>query len=129
MTVQRLISIIDDDYAVRNGLSNLLRSAGYKVIGFASAEDFLKYNAAYSVDAIILDVKLAGINGFELLARLVNSRPPLPVILISGHGDERMRARAIDEGAVTFLRKPIDVDTLLTCIRHIVAKGGGSHES
>ena len=124
MTVQRLIPIIDDDYAVRNGLSNLLRSAGYEVIGFASAEDFLKYNAAYSVDAIILDVKLAGINGFELLARLANSRPPLPVILISGHGDERMRARAINEGAVAFLRKPIDVDTLLECIRLIVAKGG-----
>jgi|SRR5476649_26811 len=129
MSVQRLISVIDDDHAVRNGLSNLLRSAGYEAIGFATSADFLKYYAVYGADCIILDVRLKGISGLELLAQLVKSGCAPPVIVISGHGDPHMAAKAMDLGAVAFLRKPIDVDTLLTCIRHIVAKGGGSHES
>ncbi len=129
MSVQRLISVIDDDHAVRNGLSNLLRSAGYEAIDFASAEDFLKYYAVHGVDCVILDVRLKGISGLELLARLVKSRSAPPVIVISGHGGEQMCASALDTGALAFLRKPIDVDTLLECIRLIVTKSGGRHES
>lgn len=121
-----LISIIDDDRSVRGGLSNLLLSAGYATMCFESAEQFLNAAALGRVDFVILDVKLKGISGVELTALLARSRPGLPVVLISGHGDENMGKQAIIAGAVSFMRKPIDVDRLLEHIQHALAKRGRS---
>ncbi|WP_410012588.1 response regulator transcription factor [Sodalis sp. C49] len=126
MTHSLLIAIIDDDRSVRSGLSNLLQSAGYATISFESAEQFLNDEARDSIDFVILDVKLKGINGFELISRLGQSRPGLPVMLISGHGDEDMAQRALNAGAVSFMRKPIDVDMLLEHIQRVLAQRGGS---
>ncbi|WP_413721863.1 response regulator transcription factor [Sodalis sp. RH23] len=126
MTPSLLIAIIDDDRSVRSGLSNLLQSAGYATISFESAEQFLNDEARDSIDFVILDVKLKGINGFELISRLGQSRPGLPVMLISGHGDEDMAQRALNAGAVSFMRKPIDVDMLLEHIQRVLAQRGGS---
>lgn len=124
MTLSLLISIIDDDRSVRSGLSNLLQSAGYSTICFESAEQFLNDDALDTIDFVILDVKLKGIDGFELISRLGHSRPALPVMLISGHGDEDMGKRALGAGAVAFMRKPIDVDLLLEHIRRVSAERG-----
>ncbi|HEY0210198.1 response regulator transcription factor [Acerihabitans sp.] len=126
MTPPLLISIIDDDRSVRSGLSNLLQSAGYATICFESAEEFLNDEALGSIDFVILDVKLKGMDGFELISRLARLRPALPVMPISGHGDEEMRKRALSAGAVSFMRKPIDVDMLLDHIQRVLAKRGGS---
>ncbi|NDL65138.1 response regulator transcription factor [Acerihabitans arboris] len=126
MTASLLISIIDDDRSVRSGLSNLLQSAGYATICFESAEEFLNDEALENSDFVILDFKLKGINGFELIRRLEQSRPSPPVMLISGHGDEDMGKPAISAGAVVFMRKPIDVDLLLEHIQRVLAKRGGS---
>lgn len=126
MTPPLLISIIDDDRSVRSGLSNLLQSAGYATICFESAEEFLNDEALGNIDFVILDVKLKGMDGFELISRLARLHPALPVMPISGHGDEEMRKRALSAGAVSFMRKPIDVDMLLDHIQRVLAKRGGS---
>lgn len=112
------IVIVDDERSVRSGLCNLLQSDGFDTEAFDSAEAFLlDKNAQDGAALLIIDVKLKGMSGFDLYRQLVaHSRPP-PVIFISGHGDENMLWYAINLGAVTFLRKPINVDTLLDYIR------------
>ena len=113
------IVIVDDERSVRSGLCNLLQSDGYETEAFDSAEAFLLDKPAQTQAALlILDVKLKGMSGFDLYRQLVaQAPPPPPVIFISGHGDENMLWYAISLGAVTFLRKPINVDTLLDYIR------------
>lgn len=112
------IVIVDDERSVRSGLCNLLQSDGYETEAFDSAEAFLLDKPAQTQAALlILDVKLKGMSGFDLYRQLVAQAPPPPVIFISGHGDENMLWYAISLGAVTFLRKPINVDTLLDYIR------------
>jgi FixJ family two-component response regulator len=112
------IVIVDDERSVRSGLSNLLQSDGYETDAFESAEAFLDDKSALAnASLLILDVKLKGMSGFDLYRRVVLQLMPPPVIFISGHGDENMLWYAINLGAVTFLRKPINVDTLLDTIR------------
>ena len=112
------IVIVDDEPSVRSGLCNLLQSDGYETGAFESAEAFL-LDASVRREAalLILDVKLKGMSGIALYQQLLAQADPPPVIFISGHGDENMLWYAIHLGAVTFLRKPINVDTLLDYIR------------
>lgn len=117
------IAVIDDEPAVRSGLSNLLRSEGYAVEGFASAEAFLQTRAVPAVVLAIIDVKLTGMDGFALFAHLLRCPAPPPVIFISGHGDETMQNAALALGAVAFLRKPINIDTLLEHIQRVLSRG------
>lgn len=117
MVLSPRIVIVDDERSVRSGLCNLLQSDGYETEAFDSAEAFLLDKAAQDEAALlILDVKLKGMSGFELYRQLVAQSTPPPVIFISGHGDETMLWYALNLGAVTFLRKPINVDTLLDYI-------------
>ncbi|PLR31440.1 response regulator [Chimaeribacter californicus] len=113
------IAIIDDERSVRSGLSNLLQSEGYRVAAFASAEDFLHDSGTPAIILAIIDVKLAGMSGFDLFDHLARYPAPPPVIFISGHGDEQMERAALDLGAVAFLRKPINIDTLLEHIQRV----------
>jgi len=115
------MAIIDDERSVRSGLSNLLQSEGYRVAVFASAEDFLHDTGTPPLTLLMIDVKLAGMSGFELFDHLARYPAPPPVIFISGHGDEQMERAALDLGAVAFLRKPINIDTLLEHIRRVLA--------
>lgn len=118
MVLSPRIVIVDDERSVRSGLCNLLQSDGYETEAFDSAEAFLLDKTAQDQAALlILDVKLKGMSGFELYRQLVAQSTPPPVIFISGHGDETMLWYALNLGAVTFLRKPINVDTLLDYIR------------
>lgn len=118
MMLSPRIVIVDDERSVRSGLCNLLQSDGYETDAFESAEAFLQDKSALADAALlILDVKLKGMSGFELYRQLVAQSTPPPVIFISGHGDETMLWYALNLGAVTFLRKPINVDTLLDYIR------------
>lgn len=122
MTLSARIVIVDDERSVRSGLSNLLLSEGYSTCVFDSAEAFLNDEAALAQACLlILDVKLKGMSGLELYCNVILHSSPPPVIFISGHGDEQMQQYALSRGAVAFLHKPINIDTLLEHIRRLLA--------
>lgn len=125
MTATALVCIVDDDGPVRTALANLLQSAAYATVAFASGEALLASTRLADIDCAVLDIRLGGMDGFALQQRLLEKLPGLPVVLISGHGDEAMRQRALKAGAIAFLRKPIDVDALLACIHDALATRGG----
>jgi FixJ family two-component response regulator len=111
-----LIAIVDDDDALRNSLDNLLRSAGFRAHGFASAEAFLRSDQARETACLILDVRMPGMNGLELQRQMVAANWQLPIIFITSHTDDEARARALAAGAVAFLYKPCREDDLLHAI-------------
>ncbi|ADU69244.1 response regulator transcription factor [Pantoea sp. At-9b] len=124
MTLPQHIVIVDDERSVRNGLSNLLHSDGYTTSLYESGEALLcDDNALTGAAMLIIDVRLKGMSGFELFAVLQQQAVTLPVIFISAEQEEAVQWYAIALGAVTFLRKPIDVDTLLTIIRNELSHG------
>ena len=116
MPSSSLISIVDDDDSVRESLSGLIRSVGFRVMVFASAEEFLNSNHLSDTDCLILDVRMPGMNGLDLQRRLAASHMSIPVIFITAHGDEEARVRALNGGAVEYLLKPFSEDALLTAI-------------
>ena len=111
-----LISVVDDDDSVRESLSGLIRSVGFRVMVFASAEGFLSSNRVSDTNCLILDVRMPGMNGVELQHRLAASHTPIPVIFITAHGDEEARVRALNDGAVEYLLKPFSEEALLKAI-------------
>ncbi|UIL55019.1 MULTISPECIES: response regulator [Pantoea] len=118
MQLSQRIVVIDDERSVRSGLTNLLRSEGYLTEAFESAESLLSDDAAMANAALfIIDVQLKGMNGFELFINLTQRIENPPGIIISGNGDENMLRYAINLGAIAFLPKPIEIDTLFEHIR------------
>jgi two-component system response regulator FixJ len=112
-----LISVVDDDYSVRESLARLIRSVGYAVQVFGSAEEFLRAGPGRRPDCLILDIRMPGMNGLELQRLVSVSDPDLPVIFITAHAlDEEARARALGAGAVDYLLKPLREDELLKAI-------------
>ncbi len=111
-----LISVVDDDDSVRESLSGLIRSVGFKVMVFASAEGFLSSNRVSDTNCLILDVRMPGMNGLELQHRLAASHMSIPVIFITAHGDDEARVRALNDGAVEYLLKPFSEEALLKAI-------------
>lgn len=117
-----LICVLDDDQDVRSSLESLLRSAGYSVQGFATPEEFLACDAADTAVCLVLDVQLGSANGLDFQQELIESDTPIPVILISGHGDIPMTVRAMRAGAVTFLSKPFDEHELLAAVQEAATR-------
>ena len=116
MVTPPLISVVDDDDAVRESLHGFIRSVGFAAKGFASAEEFLAWQDRRKTDCLILDLRMPGMNGLELQQELVATHSAVPVIFITAHGDEEARARALGAGAVDFLCKPFSEDALLDAI-------------
>ncbi len=116
------IFVIDDDGSVRQGLSRLLRSSGYRTQTFVSAEAFLSQMPGAHPACIVLNVQLPGLDGLELQERLAVEGPHLPIIFITGHGDIRTTVRAMKMGAVDFLEKPVDEQDLLAAIDQALGK-------
>jgi len=117
MAKRSLISVVDDDESVRESLESLLRSVGFAVKVFALAEEFLNSSSLGETDCLILDVRMPGIDGFELYRRLVASRREMPVIFITAHGsNEEVRSQALRDGAVDYLIKPFGEDELLAAV-------------
>ena len=114
----RLISIVDDDPLVREGLLSLMRSAGFATQAFASAEEFLSLAHRDDIACLILDVGLPGISGLELQSQLTAtvSNHRTPVVFMTARDDEATRQRALKGGAVDFLRKPVRREALLNAI-------------
>lgn len=111
-----LISIIDDDEALRIALDDLIRSAGLRARGYSSAEAFLQSNELRETDCLILDLCLSGMSGLELQRRLAENDFDLPIIFMTAHERGDQRRQAIEAGAVAFLNKPFDEAELLNAI-------------
>ena len=111
-----LISVVDDDDSVRESLSGLIRSVGFGVMVFASAEEFLSSNRLLDIDCLILDVRMPGMSGIDLQRQLAATHTSIPVIFITAHGDEEARVRALNGGAVDYLLKPFSEEALLKAI-------------
>ena len=111
-----MISIIDDNDSVRESLERLMRSVGFAVNVFASAEEFLDSDRLRYTDCLILDVRLPGMNGLELQRHLATSHSEIPIIFITSHEDDELRARALNAGAVDYFLKPFNDEDLLDAI-------------
>jgi FixJ family two-component response regulator len=113
----RLVAVVDDDNSMRSALQGLLKAVGLSSQAFASAEEFLKSGQQHQTACLITDIRMAGISGLELQARLNAEHCRIPTIFITAHGDAQMRMRALRAGAVEFLSKPFDDEALLETVR------------
>jgi FixJ family two-component response regulator len=121
----RLVAIVDDDESVRRALQDLIESDGLSALCFGSAEQFLDSEARNKAACLIADIRMPGLSGLELQAKLKAERCRIPVVFITAHGDAEMRIHAMREGAVQFLSKPFD-DTVLLEIVHAALKRSGN---
>lgn len=112
-----MVAVIDDDDSYRVAVERLLKSAEFAVQSFGSAEDFLNSGHQRETGCLISDIRMPGISGLDLQARLNSDHCPIPTIFITAHGDEKMRLQAMRSGAVKFLTKPFDGETLLEAVR------------
>jgi FixJ family two-component response regulator len=113
----KLIAVIDDDESMQDSLCDLIGSAGLVARCFGSAEEFLEYDLHYEVGCLIAEIQMPGMSGLELQARLKEERCNIPIIFITSNGSARLRIQAMREGAVEFLRKPLDHQLLLETVR------------
>lgn len=124
-----IVFVIDDDISIRESLELLLRSVGLKAQIFASAEQFLAYPRVMAPACLILDVSLPGVNGLELQKRIAVDRANMPIIFITGYGDVPTTVQAMKAGAVEFLTKPFNDETLLSAIGDAVERSRSAIES
>lgn len=116
-----VISIIDDDESVREATRGLIRSLGYVAATFASAEEFLNSSSLHETTCLITDVHMPGISGIELQRRLIAKGHRLPIIFITAFPEAKVRAQALAAGALGFLSKPFNDETLITCLDQALA--------
>jgi FixJ family two-component response regulator len=123
----RLISIVDDDPLVREGLISLMRSAGFATQAFGSAEEFLSLAQRDDIACLILDVRLPGISGLELQSQLTAtvSNHRTPVVFVTARDDDAARQQALKGGAVDFLRKPVRREALLNAVQLALQRNDG----
>ncbi|HET9717408.1 MAG TPA: response regulator FixJ [Pseudolabrys sp.] len=122
MQPEPIVYVIDDDEAVRQSLEFLLQTAGIQVRGFESAKAFFAVLPDVRSGCIITDVRMPDITGIDLLRRVKELNLPLPVIVITGHGDIALAVEAMKIGAIDFLEKPFDDDLLLSAVRTALNK-------
>jgi len=115
-TEKGLISIVDDDESVRKALKRLFKSVGLRVEAFASAEDFLSLASPQHTACLVLDLRLPGMSGLELQAKLLSANCHIPIVFISAHGDQQARKQALAAGAIDFLQKPFSEKALFDAI-------------
>jgi FixJ family two-component response regulator len=113
----KVVAIVDDDELMRGALRGLLKAVGLPAQDFASAEEFLDSGRQHHTACLIADIRMPGISGLELQAKLNADRCRIPIIFITAHGDEKMRMQAMRGGAVEFLAKPFDDEALLESVR------------
>jgi two-component system, LuxR family, response regulator FixJ len=117
-----LVHIIDDDQAIRRSLTMLAEAAGHTVRAHADAESFLRRLDADAAGCVVTDVRMPGLSGMDLLRRLVDIAPDLPVVVITGHGDVPMAVAALKAGAADFIEKPFDSDAFLKALREALRR-------
>jgi FixJ family two-component response regulator len=112
--------VIDDDALIRDGIESLIKSIGLRVQTFASANDFLLAKRPDAPACLVLDVRMPGLNGLDLQRKLIDANIHIPIIFITGHGDIPMSVRAMKEGALEFLTKPVRGQDLLDAVQKAV---------
>jgi len=121
-----LVSIVEDDQLFRESMRRLMRSLGYMVDVFSSAAEFLACPSLGETACLIADVHMPAMTGLELHRHLIGVGHPIPTILVTAYPNDVDRTRALNDGVVCYLRKPIDEQNLLRCLRTVLSPGGGS---
>jgi FixJ family two-component response regulator len=111
-----LISIVDDDESIREATKGLVRSLGYLAATFASAEEFLSSGHVNETSCLITDVQMPGLSGVELQRRLIAQGRLMPTIFVTAFPDDRTRTRVLTAGAIGYLSKPYDEESLIACL-------------
>jgi FixJ family two-component response regulator len=123
MPIAPLLSVVDDDESFRESMKRLMRSLGYTVEAFASAADLLASPRLVETACLIADVHMPGMTGLELYRHLIAAGHAIPTILVTAYPNDADRARALDDGAIGYLRKPVDQQQLMGCLRAALASG------
>ncbi len=123
MLEHRLISIVEDDEPFRESMKKLVRLLGYTVETFPSPSSFLASPFVSTTACLVADVQMPGMTGAELHRHLVATGHRIPTILVTAYPDESVRSRALKEGVVCYLSKPVDDEHLEHCIRSAVESG------
>jgi len=121
-----IVFVVDDDVSVRESLELLIKFAGWQPETFSSGADFLARPRTTTPSCLVLDISLPDLNGLELQKLIASERTDMPIIFITGHGDVPMTVQAMKAGAVEFLTKPFDDETLLTAIRHAIKRSAAA---
>jgi FixJ family two-component response regulator len=117
------IAVVDDDESARSAIQGMLRSVGWQARSFCSAEEFLASGQLCETACLISDIRMPGMSGLELQARLVEEGWRIPIIFVTAHGDSRTQVRAMRAGARAFLGKPFDDKVLLQEVRTALEGG------
>jgi FixJ family two-component response regulator len=117
-----LVAVVDDDESMRAAIEDLLSSVGIKAKSYVSAEEFLLSGLQNEIACLISDIRMPGMTGLELQAKLVAQGSRVPIIFITAHGNARMRMQALNAGAIEFLGKPFDDESLLGSVRAALAR-------
>jgi FixJ family two-component response regulator len=117
MAERSLIAVVDDDESVRESLPDLLREFGFAARAFSSAEEFLASGCIGEAQCLILDITMPGMSGRDLQHELKRRRQTVPIVFITAHGDEALRPRVLEQGAVECLFKPFSDTALLEAIQ------------
>ncbi|HSY36570.1 MAG TPA: response regulator [Acidobacteriaceae bacterium] len=118
----KIVAVVDDDDSVRTAIQGLLKSVGLLARAYASAEEFLHSGQQHQSACLIADIRMPGMSGLELQARLNAESCQIPTIFITAHGDQEMRLQAMRAGAVEFLSKPFDDELLVDSVRAALAR-------
>jgi FixJ family two-component response regulator len=111
-----LVSVVEDDQFFRESMRRLMRSLGYAVEAFPSAADFLASPRLVETACLIADVNMPAMTGLELYRRLIEMGHAIPTILVTAYPDIDVRTRALKDGVVCYLRKPVDENHLMRCL-------------
>jgi FixJ family two-component response regulator len=122
------VFVVDDDVSVREALEGMLDFAGFEVLAFGSAHQFLNSPRANVPNCLVLDVGLPDLNGLDLQKLVAGDRVDMPIIVITGRGDVPMTVSAMKAGAVEFLTKPLDDEVLLDAIRHAIERSRSAQD-
>ena len=114
---KKMVAVVEDDDSYRVAVQRLLKSAGFSVQSFATAEDFLRSGRQHETGCLITDIRMPGMSGLDLQAKLNADHCLIPTIFVTAHGDEDMRLQAMRGGAVKFMVKPFDGEILLESVR------------
>ena len=123
MDTRPLISVVDDDESVRESLPDLLRELGFAARAFSSAEEFLASDCIEQTRCLVMDVSMPGMSGPDLQQELTRRRQDIPIVFITAHGDEAVRPRLLERGAVECLLKPFSEAALLDALNRALHAG------
>ena len=116
-----VVAIVDDDDSFCRATTSFIRSLGYAVLSFASAEALLNSDRLHETDCVVSDVQMPGMNGIELQSKLIVQGYRLPIIFVTAFSEMRARGQALSAGAIGFLAKPFSDEELISCLNRALA--------